>query len=402
MKKTTSHLPMTRSSCAKARNCETNHAPKRTGRKLTQQGLATFFFSLSLSVLENSELAHIPDDLRGCLETALGEDPSPASLDQYLPRIKEVIINLLQGLRQKQNVYREQYEARTARMQGTSSPSTTRIRTSISGGRHPSLSKPAEPVAAAESYTTMDHAKGVMQANGAGSSFPAKMTPAFPATPPPTLSVSTPRDEPLHAETLASLRKSDAITRRASSRRHSQRFSTLLEQNAPPVPRRHPVSDSNLLMTYPGYNSSQPPTPAMSPSALPVYSQFPPHSPYDNFPVSPALSTGSGSGYMDAMPLPPTLPVPPLPSGVDKGPAAPVVPPATGATTPTIPTDSAIAEPVANTANDTEQEPAVTAVTEGGANDTTEVSFHVPLEPAGKYRWKKCVVTRIMNMTILI
>ncbi|GJJ77899.1 hypothetical protein EMPS_10258 [Entomortierella parvispora] len=365
-----------------------------SNRKMTEEQVSDIFVQLATQFnlasqsfhevgIDTSELAHIPDDLRSCLETALGEDPSPASLDQYLPRIKEVIINLLQGLRQKQNVYREQYEARTARMQGASSPSTARVRTSMSGGRHPSLSKPTESNAA-DSNTVVDHGKGATQLNGAGTPFPVKMVPAFASMPPPTFSVSTPHDEPLHAETLASLRKSDAITRRASSRRHSQRFSTLLEQNAPPVPRRHPVSDSNLLMTYPGYNSSQPPTPATSSGAVPAYGQFQPGMPYDNIPVSPALSTGSSGSYMEAMPLPPSLPVPPLPSAADKGPATTMVPPAGGASTPTIPTDTPTTEPASNTATDAvEHEPnATAAVTGRGPNDATEVLFHAPLDPA--------------------
>ncbi|KAG0041880.1 Bud site selection protein 6 [Gryganskiella cystojenkinii] len=110
--------------------------------------------------IDTSELAPIVDDLRGCLETALGEAPSPASLHLYLSRIKEVIINLLQGISLKKNVYREQYKARTARTQGTSattptpttslplpattattttpstiSPSIRRVRTSVSAGQ---------------------------------------------------------------------------------------------------------------------------------------------------------------------------------------------------------------------------------------------------------------------------
>lgn len=36
------------------------------------------------------------------------KSPSPTVLDQYLPRIREVIVNLLQGLKAKQNLLREQ------------------------------------------------------------------------------------------------------------------------------------------------------------------------------------------------------------------------------------------------------------------------------------------------------
>ncbi|KAF9585936.1 Bud site selection protein 6, partial [Lunasporangiospora selenospora] len=191
--------------------------------------------------IDTSELAHIPDDLRNCLETALGEDPSPSSLDQYLPRIKEVIINLLQGLRLKQNLYREQHEAKTARIQAAGS---ARSKSSGSTFRQPStLLKPPE-----DDVTPRNSIQNV--------------APSQPYLQP------TARDEQGHAETLASLRKSDAITRRASSRRHSQRFSTLIEQNTPPVPRRNHMMDPGYLSAYPGYTSggSQGSTPATSPN----------------------------------------------------------------------------------------------------------------------------------------
>ncbi|KAK3805994.1 MAG: actin interacting protein 3-domain-containing protein [Linnemannia elongata] len=248
-----------------------------SNRKVSEEQVSDIFVQLATQFnlasqafhevgIDTSELAHVPDDLRNCLETALGEDPSPASLDQYLPKIKEVIINLLQGLRLKQNLYRERHEAKAARtntpppqsplappptmpLPPTIAPQTAttsgRTRTSPSSSRQPSISRPSEPVVAPSTQNDFNMSN----------QFPKP--PTFVA-PTPTFSVSAPQDEPSHAETLASLRKSDTITRRASSRRHSQRFSTLLEQNAPPVPRRqHPMSDSSLSATYPGYANSQ-------------------------------------------------------------------------------------------------------------------------------------------------
>ena len=48
----------------------------------------------------------IPTDLRARLEECLGEDASPAVLEQHLPRIKHVIYRLLIGLKGKQEPYR--------------------------------------------------------------------------------------------------------------------------------------------------------------------------------------------------------------------------------------------------------------------------------------------------------
>ncbi|KAG0023500.1 Bud site selection protein 6 [Entomortierella chlamydospora] len=275
-------------------------------RKMTEEQVSDIFVQLATQFnlasqafhdvnIDTSELAHIPDDLRNCLETALGEEPSPSSLDQYLPRIKEVIINLLQGLRLKQNLYREQYEAKAARSQ----PAAGSARSKSSGNnyRQPGSVKSPEQEGVARNQSLNTGA-----------------TPAFP--------ISTPSDEQGHAETLASLRKSDAITRRASSRRHSQRFSTVIEQNTPPVPRRNFMNDPVMLSSYPGNISSQGSTPGASPNIPLSYSQFPPMPTYD-LPTSPPLSSPGVNRPLDAMSQPPTIPVPLPPS------ALPPIPPST-------------------------------------------------------------------------
>ncbi|KAG0315243.1 Bud site selection protein 6 [Dissophora globulifera] len=269
-------------------------------RKMTEEQVSDIFVQLATQFnlasqafhevnIDTSELAHIPDDLRNCLETALGEEPSPSSLDQYLPRIKEVIINLLQGLRLKQNLYREQHEAKTARLQATAT-ATVRAKSNSTSIRPPA---------------------GVRSPDSEGLS----RTPSISGGATPTFAISSPRDEQGHAETLASLRKSDAITRRASSRRHSQRFSTLLEQNAPPVPRRNPMNDPSMLSTYPGFSSTGS-TPSTSPNLPTSYGHFPPMPSYE-LPTSPALPSHGNRRSLDSMPQPPTMPMPaPPPNGL--------------------------------------------------------------------------------------
>jgi hypothetical protein len=49
----------------------------------------------------------VPDDLRACLERCLSEDASPQVLEVHLPPIREIIINLLQGLKLKQAEYKQ-------------------------------------------------------------------------------------------------------------------------------------------------------------------------------------------------------------------------------------------------------------------------------------------------------
>ncbi|PGH12342.1 hypothetical protein AJ80_06752 [Polytolypa hystricis UAMH7299] len=52
--------------------------------------------------VDTSDLGPVPDLLRAILEDTLSQDASPQSLDRYLPRIRDIIINLLHGLKKKQ------------------------------------------------------------------------------------------------------------------------------------------------------------------------------------------------------------------------------------------------------------------------------------------------------------
>ena len=52
--------------------------------------------------VDTTDLGPVPDSLRMILEETLSQDASPASLDKFLPRIRDIIINLLHGLKRKQ------------------------------------------------------------------------------------------------------------------------------------------------------------------------------------------------------------------------------------------------------------------------------------------------------------
>ncbi|OAD03842.1 hypothetical protein MUCCIDRAFT_38225, partial [Mucor lusitanicus CBS 277.49] len=62
-----------------------------------------------------SDLQWIPRQLRDSVSVAMLEPPSPAGLDQYLPRIREVIVHLLHGLKGKQALLRERERERESR-----------------------------------------------------------------------------------------------------------------------------------------------------------------------------------------------------------------------------------------------------------------------------------------------
>ncbi|OCH86936.1 hypothetical protein OBBRIDRAFT_188779 [Obba rivulosa] len=55
--------------------------------------------------IDMSDLSHTLVDLRMVLESCLGEDPSPMIVDRYMPEVRRVLYDLLQGLRSKQGPY---------------------------------------------------------------------------------------------------------------------------------------------------------------------------------------------------------------------------------------------------------------------------------------------------------
>ena len=57
--------------------------------------------------VEVTDLGNVPDLLRTILEDTLSQEASPQSLDRYLPRIRDIIINLLHGLKRKQQRLRQ-------------------------------------------------------------------------------------------------------------------------------------------------------------------------------------------------------------------------------------------------------------------------------------------------------
>ncbi|EIW79298.1 AIP3-domain-containing protein [Coniophora puteana RWD-64-598 SS2] len=56
--------------------------------------------------IDMADLMSVPEDLREVLETCLAEDATPDNLQIYLPKVRQIITQLLQGLRGKQSMYR--------------------------------------------------------------------------------------------------------------------------------------------------------------------------------------------------------------------------------------------------------------------------------------------------------
>ncbi|CAI4217712.1 unnamed protein product [Parascedosporium putredinis] len=57
--------------------------------------------------VDTSDLGNVPELLRHILEATLSQEASTESLENYLPRIRDIIINLLHGLKRKQQKLRQ-------------------------------------------------------------------------------------------------------------------------------------------------------------------------------------------------------------------------------------------------------------------------------------------------------
>ncbi|KAK4236045.1 Bud site selection protein 6 [Achaetomium macrosporum] len=60
--------------------------------------------------VDTSDLGNVPELLRNILEATLSQEASPESLDKYLPKIRDIIINLLHGLKRKQTRLRQRQQ----------------------------------------------------------------------------------------------------------------------------------------------------------------------------------------------------------------------------------------------------------------------------------------------------
>lgn len=80
--------------------------------------------------VDTSDLGNVPDLLRHILEATLSQEASAESLEKYLPRIRDIIINLLHGLKRKQQRLRQ----KQGRERDASLPErTTSVSTTTSG-----------------------------------------------------------------------------------------------------------------------------------------------------------------------------------------------------------------------------------------------------------------------------
>ncbi|KAG4435546.1 hypothetical protein IFR05_008957 [Cadophora sp. M221] len=78
--------------------------------------------------VDTSDLGNVPELLRHILESTLSQEASVESLEKYLPRIRDIIINLLHGLKRKQQKLRQKQARESTNTNGDASmPRTSSI-----------------------------------------------------------------------------------------------------------------------------------------------------------------------------------------------------------------------------------------------------------------------------------
>ncbi|KAI9055896.1 hypothetical protein LZ554_000834 [Drepanopeziza brunnea f. sp. 'monogermtubi'] len=81
--------------------------------------------------VDTSDLGNVPELLRHILESTLSQEASVESLEKYLPRIRDIIITLLHGLKRKQQKLRQKQAKESANQNGDGSVPRTSSMSSV-------------------------------------------------------------------------------------------------------------------------------------------------------------------------------------------------------------------------------------------------------------------------------
>ncbi|QSZ32987.1 hypothetical protein DSL72_002571 [Monilinia vaccinii-corymbosi] len=84
--------------------------------------------------VDTSDLGNVPELLRHILESTLSQEASVESLEKYLPRIRDIIITLLHGLKRKQQKLRQKQGRDSASQNGDTLPRNASISSIASNG----------------------------------------------------------------------------------------------------------------------------------------------------------------------------------------------------------------------------------------------------------------------------
>jgi hypothetical protein len=124
--------------------------------------------------VDTSDLGPVPDLLRTILEDTLSQDASPQSLDRYLPRIRDIIINLLHGLKKKQARLRSRQAREDSK--GTPPPRQASLGSVASSQAGPSQQAPEDAMPQSPQKRPSSSARRY----GSSGSLEEQITPAMP------------------------------------------------------------------------------------------------------------------------------------------------------------------------------------------------------------------------------
>ncbi|KAF2021496.1 AIP3-domain-containing protein, partial [Aaosphaeria arxii CBS 175.79] len=231
--------------------------------------------------VDTQDLGNVPELLRGILEETLSQEASQQSLDNFLPRIRDIIINLLHGLKKKQQRLRQRTgrdgtlngsgqrqgsidstgeaseppRAASTRLParpdgdlpGADGPSLPPRSSSVPGRASPTKyeSLPANPrsnraTGTSQHSTDSSMSSNTMQQIPVIAPYPADdPMPKSPA-PPPTINYAAdfppPPPPPKQEDALAALQRGGELERRASRRFSAYQIQKHLGTNGIPLP----------------------------------------------------------------------------------------------------------------------------------------------------------------------
>ena len=229
--------------------------------------------------VDTNDLGNVPELLRGILEETLSQEASQASLDNFLPRIRDIIINLLHGLKKKQQRLRQR-TGRDGSLNGGSP------RQGSVGSNNDAEDAPQQARASSQRLPARNDENGIN-----------------PDLPPRSSSVAGGRVSPSKYESLPSNPRANRNTGASQNSTDSSMSSGTAQQI--PVVAPYPADD-----TMP----DAPPEPPSQPAARPNYPvDFPPPPPppAGNATEPAGKGKGKGKGVAEQAIAPP----PPPPAG---------------------------------------------------------------------------------------
>lgn len=194
--------------------------------------------------IDVSDLGNVPQQLREILEAALGEAPSQENLDRFLPSIRNIIVTLLQNLKQKQGRAREMAVNTHQRKSSLDSKSGSKRR--LDSLRQEGPSSSASSIASNVSANT-DNSTLRLPPAGIRTS-PAKSATLNPKSIPEVTLTASPAGNA--ADALSQLQKGNFLQRRASKRYSAYQYAKLSNHTPSEIAETSFEDDSANASTF--------------------------------------------------------------------------------------------------------------------------------------------------------